>query len=268
VVTARELAHRLRVDPKRLRDWLRAQAKAGHPILADHVHNARWEFGEDEAEQLAREFSGATVPTAAPPPCPPRSNGDPPGATGHGHRVTENWRGHRVETLADLLRPGLRAACIGINPSPVSVARGHYYQGQIGRRFWRRLRETGAITEAGTGREDDEAFAAGIGFTDIVKRPTARAAEIGAAELAHGRELLAAKLHEHRPALLIFTFKKTAVALLGPFDGHGRRPEFELAGAGVFVMPGPYERADRVGAALDELRGLLAQVPGDRDAAR
>lgn len=31
--------------------------------------------------------------------------------------------GEPVATLEDLLRPGLRAVCIGINPSPVSVGR-------------------------------------------------------------------------------------------------------------------------------------------------
>jgi hypothetical protein len=48
--------------------------------------------------------------------------------------------GEEVETLEDLLRPGLLAVCIGINPSPTSVAAGHYYQGQIGKRFCERLR--------------------------------------------------------------------------------------------------------------------------------
>ena len=40
------------------------------------------------------------------------------------HRVTMDWLGEQVETLADLLRPGLRAISVGINPSPVSVAAG------------------------------------------------------------------------------------------------------------------------------------------------
>jgi TDG/mug DNA glycosylase family protein len=174
------------------------------------------------------------------------------------HRLEVDWMGEQVETLADLLRPGLRAVCIGINPSPVSVAAGHYYQGQIGRRFWQRLQHAGVIEEAGTGREDDAAFLTGIGFTDIVKRPTARADVISAAEFEHGRELLTEKLRRHRPALLIFTFKKTATALLGPFKGHGHRPELELEGAQIFVMPGPYERTDRVAAAVEQLRGLTA----------
>lgn len=154
--------------------------------------------------------------------------------------------------------PGLRAICVGINPSPVSVVAGHYYQGQIGRRFWQRLQRAGVLEATGTGHEDDAAFLAGIGFTDIVKRPTARADEISAAEFEHGRELLVEKLQRHRPALLIFTFKKTATALFGSFKGHGHRPELELGGAEVFVMPGPYERTDRVAAALEQLKGLLA----------
>lgn len=184
-------------------------------------------------------------------------SGAPWGLNEH-HRLTLDWMGEQVETLADLLRPGLRAVCIGINPSPVSVAAGHYYQGQIGRRFWQRLQRAGVIEEAGTGREDDAAFLAGIGFTDIVKRPTARADEISAAEFEHGRELLAEKLRRHRPTLLIFTYKKPATALLGPFKSHGHRPELEFEGAQIFVMPGPYERTDRVAAALEQLRDLIA----------
>jgi TDG/mug DNA glycosylase family protein len=43
------------------------------------------------------------------------------------HRATEEWMGQQVETLEDLLRPGLRAVCIGINPAPTSVGAGHYY---------------------------------------------------------------------------------------------------------------------------------------------
>ena len=56
-------------------------------------------------------------------------------ARGMSHRVIEEWRGVEVETLEDLLRPGLRAVCVGINPAPVSVAAGHYYQGRLGQAF-------------------------------------------------------------------------------------------------------------------------------------
>lgn len=174
------------------------------------------------------------------------------------HRLTVDWMGESIETLADLLRPELRAVCIGINPSPVSVAAGHYYQGQIGRRFWQRLQRAGVIEGTDAGREDDAAYLAGIGFTDIVKRPSARADAISAVEFERGRELLAEKLLRYRPALLIFTFKKAATILLGRFKGHGHRPDLEFEGAQIFVMPGPYERTDRVADSLEQLRTFLA----------
>jgi double-stranded uracil-DNA glycosylase len=202
-----------------------------------------------QALGTAADWAGPSDPASQPP-------GELWGLNAH-HRVTVDWQGERAETLADLLRPGLRAVCIGINPSPVSVAAGHYYQGQIGRRFWQRLHQAGVIDAAGTGREDDAAFLAGIGFTDIVKRPTARADAISAAEFEHGRELLAEKLRRNRPSFLIFTYKKAATALLGSFEGHGHRPELEFAGAQIFVMPGPYERTEKVAAALEQLRGLI-----------
>jgi TDG/mug DNA glycosylase family protein len=163
--------------------------------------------------------------------------------------------GEEVETLADLLRPALRAVVVGINPSTVSVEAGHYYQGTLGKLLWRRLRAAGLLSEdARPGREDDDAFAAGIGFTDIVKRPSARAHSLTAAEFAHGREALHAKLAEAEPGLVIFTYKKTATVLGGQFAGHGFVPGFAVAGIPAFVMPGPYAKADVAAAGIAELR--------------
>ena len=101
-----------------------------------------------------------------------------------GHRATEMWMGQEVETLtATLLRPGLKAVVVGINPSPVSVAAGHYYQGQLGHRFYKRLHEAGVIDLNAGGFEDDVAFAAGIGFTGVVKRSTREPMACDAASL-------------------------------------------------------------------------------------
>lgn len=168
------------------------------------------------------------------------------------HRVVEEWRGAKVETLADLLRPGLRAVCVGINPAPRSVAAGHYYQGKLGQAFFVRLRQA-TLLPAGEGWEDDLALEAGIGFTDIVKRPTPTAKEISRDELRYGGPLLIAKLEGVQPEVVLFTFKKTATILFGPFPGFGFVGK-SIAGADVFVMPGPYERTERVAAALAELR--------------
>jgi TDG/mug DNA glycosylase family protein len=177
--------------------------------------------------------------------------------TGKGHQIQIDWRGAPVTTLADLLRPGLAAVTVGINPAPVSVAAGHYYQGSTGQTFFRRLAIVGLLPP-GSGYQDDRAYAGGIGFSDVVKRPTRSAAEVHPSELAYGRALLEDKLKKTGTPLVIFTFKKAATALLGDFAGHGLlSPSRRLAGARVFVMPGPYEKSDRTAAALDELKRHL-----------
>lgn len=180
------------------------------------------------------------------------------------HRVVETWRDAEIETLEDLLRPGLRAVCVGINPAPVSVAAGHYYQGRLGQAFFGRLRRAGLLPTDG-GWDDDRAFAGGIGFTDLVKRPTASAAEIPADELAHGESIVISKLEAVRPEIVLFTFKKAATVIFGPFAGFGFVGK-TVASAEMFVMPGPYERADRVSAALNDL-GAWWAVGGRRRAA-
>ena len=168
------------------------------------------------------------------------------------HRLIEEWMGEQVETLADLLRPSLRAICVGINPAPASVAAGHYYQGPLGQGFYSRLRRAGVLP-SGAGWEDDLAFANGIGFTDIIKRPTASAKELRKAEYEHGLALLMEKLDVAEPELVIFTFKKTATVVFGSFSGSGFIGK-KLGGAEVFVMPGPYAPGATVEAQLSELR--------------
>jgi len=165
--------------------------------------------------------------------------------------------GDRVQTLEDLLRPGLRVVCVGINPSPVSVEAGHYYQGTLGQRFFGRLRYVGLLDDRREGFEDDAAFASGVGFTDIVKRPTGNEAKVSVAEFEHGQNVLEAKLHAHRPQLVIFTFKKTAEILFGSFVGNGFVPGLHLTNSEAFVMPAPFESNTTVYPTLDTLAERL-----------
>jgi len=95
-------------------------------------------------------------------------------------------------------------------------------------------------------------FASGIGFTDVVKRPTADATGVARGELEHGRELLLAKLERYQPQIVLFVFKKAATTLLGSFPGNGFIGR-SLGGADVFVMPGPYESAVTVARTLETL---------------
>lgn len=173
------------------------------------------------------------------------------------HRVSVNWIGAPVDTLADLLPQWTKAIIVGVNPSPVSVEAGRYYQGQLGQRLWRRLERCGLLTRQ-TGRwEDDNAVDYGFGFTDVVKRPTAAAAGLRPGEREHGAALLLDKLARLDTKAVIFTFKDAAEAVVGPLRGFGWQDDRQFAGASVFVMPGPYEARPRVDSALRSLADRL-----------
>jgi hypothetical protein len=109
----------------------------------------------------------------------------------------------KILTLKELLRPGLRAIFVGLNPTNTSVDKGHYYQGALGRQFWKRLFEHRIVSELTPGEEDDEAFALGFGFADLVRRPTAAAEALTANEKLAAVSDLPARLSatgEHRQA--------------------------------------------------------------------
>ena len=104
-------------------------------------------------------------------------------------------------SLEDLLRCGLDIVFVGINPSIYSAERGHYFA-RATNRFWPCLSRStlSEAARAGLGVErlgpqhDANLPEYGIGFTDVVKRATKRAADVAPAELVAGVELLVAKL--------------------------------------------------------------------------
>jgi TDG/mug DNA glycosylase family protein len=176
------------------------------------------------------------------------------------HRVRELWMGEEVETLADLVPAEARVMCVGLNPAPASVAAGHYYQGTLGQRFFGRLRQADLLPAHVQGWEDDAAMELGVGFTDVVKRPTASADGVRSDELTHGRALLIAKLEAAGAPLVIFSFKKAATTVLGKFEGNGFVPGLRLGDSKVFVMPGPMEPRRTAHEAIETLRQDLASI--------
>ena len=125
-----------------------------------------------------------------------------------------------VLPLPLLMRPGLRLVFIGYNPGIESGRAGHYYAFR-GNVFWRQLNESELVGRE-VGFMDDALLAdeAGIGFTDLCRRPTARADQLTRDELVEGALRLDGELALYQPANAIFcgrgvydTFAKFALQL-------------------------------------------------------
>jgi len=115
-------------------------------------------------------------------------------------------------TLPDYLWPGLTVVFVGINPGLLSARLGHYFA-RRSNRFWpafSRSRISAPIREA-LGRdtltaEDDGLLPEfGVGFTDVVKRPTANAGQLSPEEFTRSVPRLLAELIECRPRVACFT---------------------------------------------------------------
>ena len=179
------------------------------------------------------------------------------------HRATIEIAGVPIETLADLPPLRDRLLFVGLNPSVVSVEAGHYFQGQLGHLFWRRLMAAAILpadTEIATA--DDALLAAGHGLTDLRKVPTPRD-EATDAELRSGVGPLWQKVAIWRPAAIVFVYKRAAeiVAARRLEEPWGQLKGVALSGRPCFLMPGPYAPKAEVDAALNFLRNLGASLP-------
>lgn len=115
-----------------------------------------------------------------------------------------------TKTLPDYLRPGLRIVSIGLNPSLPSVKAGFYFANPRNR-FWWALNNSGLAGAPMT--PSVEAVKRlfehqGVGFTDVVKRPTRGGDELRAADYRRDVPALKAKLERFQPAVAWFHGKQ------------------------------------------------------------
>ncbi|MEQ8663233.1 MAG: mismatch-specific DNA-glycosylase [Gammaproteobacteria bacterium] len=177
-----------------------------------------------------------------------------------------------VPTLADFVRPGLRVLAVGINPSPHAVRAGYPFA-FARNRFWPALNASRLVdTPLTPGIDamrvllDDH----GIGFTDVVKRPTPGVRDLARRDFVAAVPVFAAKLDRLAPRVVWFHGMIAARAVCrelvvaGPPAGWGEQP-FMLAGARCFISPSPspanarFALADLV-ASYDALARLLARL--------
>jgi TDG/mug DNA glycosylase family protein len=106
-----------------------------------------------------------------------------------------------VQPLADVIGPGVKVLFCGINPGLMSAATGHHFA-RPGNRFWPALQLSGFTPRQLRPDEQQELLSYGLGITNVVDKPSAKAAELTRAELVAGGENLVAKVLEYQPEWL------------------------------------------------------------------
>ncbi len=168
----------------------------------------------------------------------------------------------RDRTIPDIIAPGLRVLFAGINPGLYSAATGHHFA-RPGNRFWPALHQSGFTLRQLRPGDQDQLLSLGLGITNVVARATARAAELTAAELRAGAEVLTAKVVEFGPqwlAVVGVTAYRTAFgrleAVVGPQPA-------SIGPTRLWVLPNPsglnaHWLTPRLVAAFAELRQAAA----------
>ena len=166
-------------------------------------------------------------------------------------------------TLPDLLGPHTRLLFVGVNPGLSAVAVQAHFP-RRGNRFYPALFKagiTGRLIDASAGfAPGDRDYLAdrGIGITALVRRATARAAELRPAELRAGARDLVTTVARVKPrvtAVLGITAYRIAFAM--PRALVGRQPGM-FAGTQLWVVPNPSGRNAHV--SLAELSAAYREV--------
>jgi TDG/mug DNA glycosylase family protein len=156
----------------------------------------------------------------------------------------EELEAARDTTVPDLLGPETKLLFVGINPGLwTAAAQAHF--ARRGNRFYPALFRAGIVDrliDASAGyRPDDLAHLLdrGIGITNLVSRPTARADELSADEILAGAravEALAARVSPRVVAVLGITAYRTGFAAGKAVTGKQPDP---IAGSQLWVVPNP-----------------------------
>lgn len=132
-----------------------------------------------------------------------------------GYQAREEWMGAEVLTLADVWPAKPQAMIVGLNPAHASVTAGHYYQGKVRQTQLRRLTSAALIWRVSGGHFEAAAVESGVGFTDIVKRPSRGESDVRPDEIHFGSALLAEKLEHRDVERVVCVFWHPVKELLG-----------------------------------------------------
>ncbi|GAA2787662.1 G/U mismatch-specific DNA glycosylase [Kribbella solani] len=143
-----------------------------------------------------------------------------------------------MDGIADVIGGGLRVLFCGINPGLMSATTGHHFA-RPGNRFWPALQLSGFTSRQLMPAEQQELLDYRLGITNVVDRPSAKAAELTRAELVAGGENLTAKVLTYQPewlAVLGVTAYRDAFAERNAAVGKQDRT---IGTTRVWVLPNP-----------------------------
>ena len=140
--------------------------------------------------------------------------------------------------IGDVIKPGLDVLFCGINPGLLSESTGHHFA-RPGNRFWPALHLSGFTPRLFAPAEQAELLGLGLGITNVVARPSAKAEELTIDELRAGGEELTEKV------VAVFTEGSRGSRRDGVRAAFGRKkaqvgPQVDtVGGARVWLLPNP-----------------------------
>ncbi len=157
----------------------------------------------------------------------------------------------------DRIKENLDILFIGFNPSLVSGEVGHHYASKSNR-FWKILFQAGITDRLYKPDEDDTLLSMGIGFTNIVSRPTKSADEITPNEYRIGRKILRNKITTYRPKIAFFVGKGVYLKYAQISKTHwGRQNKQIVEGVIDFVAP---SSSGLVRMKIEDVVGIYKEV--------
>jgi mismatch-specific thymine-DNA glycosylase len=156
--------------------------------------------------------------------------------------------GKEVKTLADILpnEKKMKILFIAKTPTPISVEKGHYFQGHQGKMFWNKLIDYNILSVKSGTFEDENLLDHQYGITDIAKVPRSFGNEPSKKEYQEGLERIEKLTDDYKAEILVFVYKGVLDNILKIAHGINKKSRYgmnndleSLFGAKIFVFPMP-----------------------------
>jgi double-stranded uracil-DNA glycosylase len=143
-----------------------------------------------------------------------------------------------LQSLPDILAPGLAVVFCGINPGMLAASAGRHFAGH-GNRFWRVMHLAGFTPRQCCPEDDRTLLQYGYGLTTAVSRPTARANDLPLMELKAAANEFEKKIERCAPRYIAFLGKMALAAMSGTRDIQWGLQSAPFGGARAWLLPNP-----------------------------